>query len=615
MPQLYGRDNMKFNVAFVVWVLAHIREALSDVEGSVLRGAAHFLAVGRIASPVYYETLVLRVDLNPAETNIVMSIKKGMERVLETMKVPGDRQEFKRRVTHRTKSHRDRFEQAVTQLKEVRGAAGLEKKSLVAIAAVLGPLVAVGSALFSHGEVRKMSRKLLRYEHRLNDVRKDIWHIHQAFDLLADKEESDNLVEETVEILNEMLQELTARYEETIKGIYAMKQHRLHPGLVPPHILVDIEKHVKDYVKKTGATPVFNIKEELLNLPISYIEGKARAHILLHIPMVSDARTMLRDLYQLDGAMLYSEGKIVRYRTPEPFISIDRTWGLHQTMSAAEIQQCHQVGTTRLCMDNNILMKTAVSCTAALFLKDQTATREFCTAEEITLKQPALQINVTSYAVRKGEKVTLRCPDGRPTTHETTGIEVFNVAPNCTLSSINFMVAQRPEEHQEVITVQHEYHETDMLDMVLNLTREDVKEQLQLEEEDEKFEDEDDEDIGDDDSSWLYLMITATVVAIAGVLVAAFCTCSTARHHLQRGTVKTDDIESSKRGPESGNCLSSGRQPATKSDDTKRGPGSGTHRFSGRQAVKDGALRRQRLSSSLSSLGGPATRLEEEEEE
>ena len=583
---------MNFNL--IVFLVICLQEAFSQGEDFIMRGAAHFVPAGRVASPVFYETLALRVDLQPTSADIMTIFEEKLDQVLETIQIKGNKKEFKRRIRQRTSTHRDKLRQVKSQLEKVIGATGLAvrgKKSLVALAAMLGPLVAVGSALFSHGEVSKMAKELHRQNHYLNSVRRDIQEIHQVFYDLERREQADHLEDEAVQIINDLLLVLIERYEETIKGIYALRQHQLHPGLVPATILEAMELHINKFVKATGATSVFNIKEELLSLPVSYVEGRKGALLLLHIPLVQDGRTMLRNLYRLDGALFYKQGKIVRYATPEPFISVDHSWELHQTMTAAELQQCHQVGTTWLCRGNNILMRTAVSCTAALLLEDEVAKEQNCKAEEVKMNQPVLQVNSTTYAVRRGEKVTLRCPEERPATRETAGIEMFDVHVNCTLSGPNFVITPPPAEHRDFITVPHEYQDPDVLDLVLTLA-EDIKEPIELK--NEAIEQDGDEDYGYD-PIWFYVLATATVVTVAGVIVAAYCYGRTARRHLQRGTKNSDQCENSKSGPESG-----------------------THRSSGRQLVKDGALplgQAQVHRDSMASLAGPSTKVKEEEEE
>ncbi len=579
---------MNLNLFVIVFCL---KEGFSHGEDSIMRGAAHFVPAGRVASPVSYETLALRVDLQP-KVNIMDILDGRIDRALEAMKVPGD-EHFKKRVKQCTKAHQDRLRQAVNQLKRVLGATGIKvknKKSLVALAAMLGPLVAVGSALFSHGEVSRMAKELHQQNHYLNSVRRDIQEIHHAFYVLEKREHADHMEDEAVQVINDLLLTLTERYEETIKGIYALRQHQLHPGLVPATILEAMNLHVKNYVKDTGATSVFSIKEELLSLPVSYVEGKEGALILLHIPLVRDGRTMLRNLYRLDGALFFKEGKIVRLRTAEPYISVDKAWELHQTMTEAEVQQCHQVGTTRLCGGNNILMRTAESCTAALLLEDEVAKEQNCLAEEVQMDQPALQVNSTTYAVRKGEKVMLRCPGERPTTRETTGIEMFNVDVNCTLSSPNFVITPPPAEHQDIITIPHQYQVPDMMDLMLTLAT-DIKEPIQLK--NEVLEEIDEEDYGYD-PIWFYVLVTVALVTVAGVIVAACCYGRTARRHLQHLKKNIDQ------------------------DKHKSGPGSGSHRSSGRQLVKDGAStlgQAQVFRGSMASLAGPSTKVKEEEEE
>ena len=432
----------------------------AEMMDDLLEGEAHFVPAGVVAGPTVYQNVVLRIDFMPImrlATQANRTLEAILRRLNETMKNETDEEKIRvtNRVMHRLKPYIEELERAVGSVRQLSSLITNEKRSALLIAAAIGAIGVIGSAIYAAHEVKRLASEQARMQHHLTVMEAEIKGLQKAYRIWARKQFEKELEDEVVAVMKLELGKAKERVEDVLHGIYALKQHQLHPALVPVRVLKQIDERVKNYAKEKKVTPVFDLKTELLNLPVSYIQGKRGVLIVLHIPHVKDVASDLRNLYRLDTAILQGMDRLVSLKAYEPFISINGKWTIHKCYSEAELAQCLKVGTTYLCHRDTVLLKKVTDCTAALFKQETAAAAQHCPQETIRVEQPAARINATAYLVDKNQKTTLRCPGKKPVFKTYHRPEIVKMEEGCTLHSEDFAIVQPHQPHQEVIVVKH----------------------------------------------------------------------------------------------------------------------------------------------------------------
>ena len=432
----------------------------TEMMDDLLEGEAHFVPGGVVAGPTVYQNVVLRIDFMPI-MRLAAQANRTMEAILrklnETMKDESveDRNRVINRVIHRLKPYVDELERAVGSVRQLGSLITTEKRSALLIAAAIGAIGVIGSAIYAAHEVKRLANEQARMQHHLTVMEAEIKGLQKAYRIWAKRQFERELEDEVVAVMKLELGKARERVEDVLHGIYALKQHQLHPALVPVKVLKQIDDRVKNYAKEMKTTPVFDLRTELLNLPVSYLQGKRGVLIILHVPHIKDPASDLRDLYRLDTAILQGMDRLVSLKAYEPFISINKRWTIHKTYSEAELAQCLKVGTTYLCHRDTVLLKTVTGCTAALFKQETAKAAQHCPQETIKVEQPAARLNATAYLIDRDQKTTLRCHGRKPVFKTFHRPEIMEIEAGCTLHSEDFVIVQPSQPHQEVIVVKH----------------------------------------------------------------------------------------------------------------------------------------------------------------
>ncbi len=451
-------------VTFVVLAVTYstIRGQVAEATKSLYAGSAHFLPAGDVVSPVAYKSLGIEIKI-PKYEDHVEDVKKEVQKYMDTAKREMETKFGKEeaelvtnRIARRMIPQIQRLETAVESLLSFYKATSVEQRSPTlifgAVSAVIGSIMAVGSSLLAHGEISRVATEVHRIRGHEKKMTADIKQLGKGMKTMQRQTFEYHLEEEIVSNLTMMIEPTILETQQVLDGLYLLRQHLLHPGLVPPEVLLEIQEEL-DREKDKEWHSVFDLQTELMNMPVSYLQGNRALLILIHVPTVSEGRSMIRKLYRLDSAVVESEQQLVKLTSTRPYISVDKAWSTHQTMSNDDLASCVKIGKVHLCQDDNILLKRPTCCTAALFFGMTELAVEMCEARVMEEDVPAVQVNNTLYAV-KPATVTTRCPGQEPKVMTLKRVTKFKVDPECTVEGELFTIAPR-SRHVQPKVIKH----------------------------------------------------------------------------------------------------------------------------------------------------------------
>ncbi len=450
---------MNFKIQLYPTLLAILAGASAD---KIYDGQVTFVPAGEVASPVSYETLGLRVSTAPllkVDQDIEERTRTYLEAIKRTIdkKDPGaNSTQVTDRIYQRIRPEMEELQHSVAELAKVLQLTMGKRSAALLLGTLVGSVAAIGSALFTHGEVTALANRLERSNRKVAAIAHDMKIIRHTFSIRQARLFNRMVEDETVAAIKAAISKTTRHVDNMLEGYYALREHRLHPAFVPPAVLERIQRQMTSYSRETGASPVFSLKNELMNVPISWAVGGGNILILPHLPFVKDGRVMLRQLYRLDNAILRGSNRLVQLRSDAPYISIDRRRQIHQVTTTAEMQQCLKIGSKYLCDGQAIFQKQVTTCTAALFFKQTLRATQLCPSETFEVDQPAIRLNDTSYAVQKNIATELQCPGKEISYKTTTQDEIVHVPRGCTLNSAHFIISPSLTEHRETVVVDHE---------------------------------------------------------------------------------------------------------------------------------------------------------------
>ncbi len=445
---------VKFLVLVAVCSLTRVQAV--EATKTLYAGQAHFYSAGEVVSPVSYKTMGIEIKVPKYEDHAeemkkevqkyLLAAKKGMETKIgkeEAEKVVS-------RISGRVQPQIQRLESAVETLLEFYGATAMDKRSPTlifgAVSAIVGSIMAVGSSLLAHNEINNVAQEVRRIKGHERKMKSDIKKLGKGMKEMQRQNFEYHLEEEIVANLTMMVEPTIIEATQVLDGLYALKQHQLHSALVPPHVLMEVQEELEREMDGEWH-PVFDLKTELMSVPVSFVQGNRALLVLIHVPTVADSKAMIRKLYRLDSAVVESEDQLVRLVSTRPYISVDRAWNVHQTMSNDDLASCLKVGKVHLCADDNILLKRPTCCTAALFFGLTQLAAETCEATVLTEEVPAVQVNNTLYAV-KPATITTRCPGQEPRAMTLKRVTRVQVDPDCTVEGELFTIAPRSRNVQ-----------------------------------------------------------------------------------------------------------------------------------------------------------------------
>ncbi len=530
--------NMRsWKAAMWLLVLPLLTQGAGTSHRELYVGTAHFLRAGEVASPVAFRTIgveILIPKYDEHHNNMVVQVKEYLERLRHDISVKFGKDEAEvviERVKRRIMPQLHRMEHATQDLLQFYGTAVQSERSavLLGLAAAVGSVVAMGSALLSQHQIQRVSNEVryLRGHARKLDSRLE--NLKGNFRKMGKTVYEFHLEEEVVSNITMMLEPYILDARSTLGGLYALKDHRLHPGLLGPQVMEEVQAELEEI--RGGWHAVFDVSSELLSIPVSYVQGARKLLVMLHVPVVQDSRTMMRQLYRLDAAVMERDNRLVRLTTSTPYIGVDSKWNTHQVMSKEDLEACTRVGKTYLCSDDNILLSRPSTCTAALFfgLSEMAATR--CEAKLVEEDVPAIRLNDTVYAFSPGT-ITSSCPGDEPKVMTLGRVTRVKINRACSVKGDGFTIAARPE-HVEPKIVDHqvlipEVIVTDPAKKAADLLKPDLSLDLFL----ETSNDDDNDDI-DDDSIWAdpsenwewvtIILIITCVFVVLSIVAATWC--------------------------------------------------------------------------------------------
>ena len=407
------------------------RAAPSD-EGPYFNGDAVFTSVGKIAAPVYYLDVMVQVDLKEAldlyeHTRVAVSreIAKFKAAMAAEGRSPTDVRRATERITGWLHPHLGRLYENQSELDRLHEVS--RKRFIAELLGIGASLIAIGSAIHTHAEVKALASDQVLIKKALNVVAHDVRSLRDGMKKWKSRtkmqHESDDLLHELVDFVDRAATALQA----ITRARYALMQHQADPALFSIDTLEQLEEQVQLHQKETKATPVFSLRDELLAMPISWIVADTALVVIFHVPFVQDGARNLLDLVRLDGAILEGMDKLIRLESPAPFLALDSQLQHHYEMSGAELQACHRYGKIYLCEQEPVLLMAATTCTSALYYADTLTASRTCPQGTLQMEEPAVRLNSTTYAVEKWTQTTLHCPGKQPVMHRTRKIEVMRV--------------------------------------------------------------------------------------------------------------------------------------------------------------------------------------------
>jgi hypothetical protein len=298
-------------------------------------------------------------------------------------------------------------------------------------------------------KVSKLSGRIAHVNTHVKHLERDANHLAEAFDGAERERYVSGMEEQLAANMSRVINGYACKLERMEDGFFALKEHRLHPIFLPPEALLEIKEYLDSSRKTNGMTPAIELDRDILNLPVSYVQGEKELLVLLHVPYVANGETMLQDLYKAEAAVFKQGGeseRLVRLHPAEAFLSIDRTWSHYQAHTAGDLASCHRLGDLYLCQDS-VLLKKPTTCVAVLFLQKTQEVLHHCQQEEISEGQPVIHLYENTYRVATNVSITRLYPGREPYGYPERTATNIEIPHGCSLASDEFEVA--PVRHEE----------------------------------------------------------------------------------------------------------------------------------------------------------------------
>ena len=310
----------------------------------------------------------------------------------------------------------------------------------------IGTIWSIGSSMYTDKRVQALEVKVqteYNHQHRMDRM---IEKLQRATKDAVVLQEKILFWVRTETILAQEIKKMENNIRDWTEGVYELRRQRLHPSLVPPHVIAMLKGQARAIAERANAHLVVDLEQDFHDLPFSWVFGEGVILIIFHVPLVADPQIMIRDLFKLDAAVLQGQRRLVRFLSEEPYISVDRRRETFAVYRESDLRKCKYLGEKYLCEGDGILKRRAGDCTSALFFSDQVLTKERCEVEVVEEGQAVVKLNEHEYYVQGDDRVTLSCPD-RPVQHlypGTQGVAV-NVSGGCSLSGSTYDVYSAPD--------------------------------------------------------------------------------------------------------------------------------------------------------------------------
>jgi len=403
-----------------------------------------FYPAGKIASPVHYETVVLQVNLK----SYVDATQQVEEQLQELQKAYPQRN-----VSDALSPHLQRLQEATRQASTALSYFShmmREKRQLAFLAAGLGAVISVGSAIFGHMEVERMGEKLKiehqHYRHLNHRVSELKSLMEDKLGTIAERFAADEALAKAAAIISQISNEI----EAAVESYFSLSSHKLHPGLIPPDQLQKISDQVQASAKEQRSEPAVKVSEALMHLPLSWILRERGIQLLLHVPMVPEGKGHVRQLYWLHSAMKTVEHEVKTLTGDEEFISFGHHRGTYVVHTAGALELCHQMLNLRLCTQPTLHHRRRRHCIAGLYHRDSDIIHDHCKETTSNKDLPLIDYATGQFYVQHGEKARMYCGDNetRPFA-PLTPRKTIKVTEGCELQGDTFHLYMPHQNHVE----------------------------------------------------------------------------------------------------------------------------------------------------------------------
>ena len=207
-------------------------------------GQVNFLPVGQIATPVFYKHMALQLNLGEAWSAPDV-VKERVDELLEEarteleLNVTDARFEYmlsrirpsKQRLVNLARNL-SRFKKLMeTQVKRDMGGT---------LFGILGSLIGIGSALYTHDKVQELAQEVHNNAHGLLRTKEAL---RQMENFLASWKEEQFDRDQEEQFIDQVISELEGaanHVDDLIHGFYSLAEKKIHPSMIPIDLLENI---------------------------------------------------------------------------------------------------------------------------------------------------------------------------------------------------------------------------------------------------------------------------------------------------------------------------------------------------------------------------------------
>ena len=410
------------------------------------RGNAYFANIGTIAAPAYYKTVAVQISFSSYKNRYdeLEEAKNGAMAQFNATLVKlnmADRVNITKRVIRRTERSQQRLKQAQQQLQTLINFSERDKRFAGVLLGLAGTVVAIGSAIYQSQQVTKLAENIGRVDHRVEMVVESLKKLEAAITQALDLEKAEIMEERLVYEINGIFDHSAEMIESLVNGIYAVRSHKLHPTVVPPHDMVVITEEITKHTKATKHSTVFSTNRHLEDYPLSYILKDSGMIVLVHVPFVADGQQMIRKLYHLQSAKFQLGNQFFDYYDEEKYFSVNVKEEVFASHTVEDLLACQKVGTTYICTEQTIMHKTPATCIESLFRLDTDRVKAICKKRHINDQLHAFGVGPTTFVTTKSDKARRNCNKGHTEDYALRRNKEIDIQRGCIIRTDDYIVA------------------------------------------------------------------------------------------------------------------------------------------------------------------------------
>lgn len=284
--------------------------------------------------------------------------------------------------------------------------ARVKRQLLMLTALAVGGILAVGSTLFSHAALADISigtgttetnvKVLQDHETRVSVNEKSIGLLNSTMVTLAKQQNQvrhDMAKIHEVMILERVFEAIRRQFDNILRGLESLHNHRLSPLLIDPLKMNGIISRTRMEVESAGLYLLLHNVEEVYSAETSYIIfSNNTIRCITHLPAYRDD-AMLTLYEYLPVPMPLSEDHFLSVRPEQSMLAISRNHQEYRTFSAFDLTMCKTFGKSYHCVNTNSKSRKGVpNCLFSLFDRDRTGVMDNCKFAIETRKDHVLQL-------------------------------------------------------------------------------------------------------------------------------------------------------------------------------------------------------------------------------